>query len=126
MVKKIKMRPVQQKLASIPTNKIQIPLDYPDGVPKSEREGVFVHSFKCWKCGLHFNLYSWKADKHTVSNTFCPECGQQGYFLHWRSTLNENPTRNSDNKVEISGHVPFPGSENMSDSYNPFGGRLTQ
>ena len=80
------------------------------GVPVSEREGVFVHSFTCNKCRLHFNVYSWKANKHLTHDVYCPECGQKGDHLHFMATINEdrNFTMNGD---EIYKHVPFPRSE---------------
>ena len=85
------------------------------GVPLSERDGVYVHSFICNNCGLHFNVYSWKADKHTTSNVFCPECGKTGNFRHWRKVINEHQhfTFGAD---EIDRHVPVHNSEVMSDT----------
>lgn len=55
-------------------------------------EGVFVHGFICNNCGLHFNVYSQKADRHRVINTHCPGCGKIGNFVHFRATLSESAT----------------------------------
>jgi DNA-directed RNA polymerase subunit RPC12/RpoP len=93
------------------------------GVPEGEREGVYVHSFRCLSCGLHFMLFSWKADRHKASNVTCPECGQSGKFLHWRSTLSERMrmvagplTGRLDQIVEIYQICPWPRSKMLSDS----------
>jgi hypothetical protein len=59
-------------------------------VPIEEREGVFVHAFKCQLCGLEFQLYSWKKDRHHVGSVFCPECGEQTPMLHLRTCVNES------------------------------------
>ncbi len=55
-----------------------------------EREGVFVHAFKCRSCGLEFQLYSWRRDRHKVGQVFCPECGEQTPMLHWRTCVNQS------------------------------------
>jgi DNA-directed RNA polymerase subunit RPC12/RpoP len=55
-----------------------------------DREGVFVHAFKCRRCGLEFQLYSWRRDRHRVGGIFCPECGEQTPMLHWRTCVNES------------------------------------
>lgn len=55
-----------------------------------DREGVFVHAFKCRVCGLEFQLYSWRRDRHKVGSVFCPECGEQTPMLHWRTCVNES------------------------------------
>jgi hypothetical protein len=59
-------------------------------VPPIEREGVFVNAFKCRVCGLEFQLYSWKRDRHRVGSVFCPECGEKTPMLHWRTCVNES------------------------------------
>lgn len=93
-----------------------------------EREGVFVHSFICNDCNLHFNVYSWKPNRHRADNVSCPECGQrEGRFLHWRVTLSELPgSRILTDKaaaraflgspVEINKMVPHPAGGLLSDS----------
>ncbi|MHB8880377.1 MAG: hypothetical protein ACYC69_02585 [Thermodesulfovibrionales bacterium] len=80
------------------------------------REGVYGHSFKCMECGVHFNVYSWQASRHRVDNTYCPECGKQGGFLHYRTTLSESPTFNMFSDKEIFNFCPIRGSEMMDDS----------
>ena len=59
-------------------------------VRAEDREGVFVHTFKCRRCGLEFQLYSWLRDRHKVGGVFCPECGEQTPMLHWRTCVNES------------------------------------
>jgi DNA-directed RNA polymerase subunit RPC12/RpoP len=80
-----------------------------------QREGVFVHSFICNNCGLHFNVFSWMENRHTVETVHCPECGKRGAFRHWKRVLSENPEFGI-SEQEIYRHVPFPGSQYMSDS----------
>ena len=53
-------------------------------VTLADREGVFVHSFKCSICDLEFAVFSWRADRHGVGRTSCPECGEPTPMLHWR------------------------------------------
>jgi hypothetical protein len=88
----------------------------PIGVAEKEREGVFVNGFICQYCGLHFNLFSWKANRHRSDNTFCPECGKKGYFLHYRKALSSKRVRDDSSQEEIFRQVPLPGSQLMSDS----------
>jgi hypothetical protein len=47
-----------------------------------DREGVFVHAFKCLQCRLEFKLYSWRRDRHRVGQAFFPECGERTSMLH--------------------------------------------
>lgn len=88
----------------------------PVGVNAKEREGVFINGFICQYCGLHFNLFSWKADRHRSANTYCPECGRKGSFLHYRKILSTKQTRAENSKEEIFGQVPWPGSKLVNDS----------
>ncbi|VBB09205.1 Hypothetical protein LUCI_4492 [Lucifera butyrica] len=88
----------------------------PIGVRVAEREGVFVNGFICQHCGLHFNLFSWKANRHRSDNTYCPECGKKGSFIHYRKALSSKQTRDENSKDEIFRHVPWPGSQLMNDS----------
>lgn len=93
-----------------------IPENKPVGVKEKEREGVFVNGFICQNCGLHFNLFSWKADRHRSDNTFCPECGNKGSFLHYRKVLSTNRFRDDNSHDEIFRNVPLEGSQLMKDS----------
>lgn len=88
----------------------------PIGVEEKEREGVFVNGFICQNCGLHFNLFSWKANRHRCDNTFCPECGIKGAFIHYRKVLSTKRVRDDNSKDEIFRHVPLEGSQLMPDS----------
>jgi transcription elongation factor Elf1 len=54
-----------------------------------QREGVFVHAFKCRVCGVEFQVFSWLQDRDRVGEVFCPECGEQTPVLHWRTCFNE-------------------------------------
>lgn len=42
---------------------------------------TWAHRIKHVPCGLHFTAYSWKPD---WTPSFCPECGGEGGFAHWR------------------------------------------
>jgi len=98
-----------------------------DAVPAETREGVFVHSFMCNECGLHFNLYSWQANRQRTDTVYCPECGQHaGRFRHWRGQLSELTgeqlhTRSGRQAMlnapgEVYRHCPAPGAGLMADS----------
>ena len=95
---------------------VRVPEDKPVGVREKEREGVFVNGFICQNCGLHFNLFSWKASRHRSDNTFCPECGTKGSFIHYRKALSNKKVRDDQSKDEIFRHVPLEGSQLMPDS----------
>lgn len=97
------------KLVTVPENK-------PVGVEEKEREGVFVNGFICQSCGLHFNLFSWKANRHRSDNTYCPECGTKGSFIHYRKVLSNKRVRDKNSHDEIFRHVPLEGSQLMTDS----------
>lgn len=88
----------------------------PVGVKEKEREGVFVNGFICQNCGLHFNLFSWKANRHRSDNTYCPECGSKGSFIHYRKVLSTKRVRDSNSNDEIFRNVPLEGSQLMKDS----------
>jgi DNA-directed RNA polymerase subunit RPC12/RpoP len=88
----------------------------PVGVKEKEREGVFVNGFICQRCGLHFNLFSWKANRHRTDNTYCPECGNKGAFIHYRKALTNSRSRDNNSRDEIFRHVPLEGSQLMADS----------
>jgi hypothetical protein len=87
-------------------------------VPPEEREGVFVHAFKCRRCGLEFQLYSWRRDRHKVGETFCPECGEPTPMLHWRTCVNEsrNIGRQEEEWEIYKLTTRFPGFVLMDDS----------
>ncbi|WP_094607476.1 hypothetical protein SPSIL_024480 [Sporomusa silvacetica DSM 10669] len=88
----------------------------PVGVKEKEREGVFVNGFICQNCGLHFNLFSWKANRHRSDNTYCPECGSKGSFIHYRKVLSTKRVRDNNSNDEIFRNVPLEGSQLMKDS----------
>jgi hypothetical protein len=88
----------------------------PVGVEEKEREGVFVNGFICQNCGLHFNLFSWKANRHRNENTYCPECGVKGSFIHYRKVLSSKRVRDDNSNDEIFRQVPLEGSQLMPDS----------
>ncbi len=88
----------------------------PAGISESQREGVFVNGFICQNCGLHFNLFSWKANRHRADNTYCPECGRRGAFIHYRKMLSDKTYRDENSQDEIFRHVPWPGSQLIGDS----------
>jgi hypothetical protein len=80
--------------------------DVKEVVPLSKREGVFIHSFVCQKCRLHFNLYSWQAENHPNENITCPECGQKGEFYSTVTRINDSKEfTNGEN--EIFQHCPI-------------------
>lgn len=58
--------------------------------PLEDREGVFVHSFKCMNCSLEFSVFSWWPNRHTVVNTACPECQAITQKLHWLAQFSDS------------------------------------
>jgi hypothetical protein len=62
----------------------RMPVKRPGPVTLQDRQGVFAHSFKCSTCDLEFVVFSWRANRHRVGSTFCPECGVRTPMLHWR------------------------------------------
>ena len=88
----------------------------PAGIKEKEREGVFANGFICQNCGLHFNLFSWKANRHRSDNTYCPECGNKGSFIHYRKVLSTSRMRDENSEDEIFRNVPLAGSQLMNDS----------
>lgn len=67
--------------------------------PYLERQGLFIHTFKCINCSLEFAIFSWWPDRHTVANTACPECQRVTQKSHWLATV-------SDNAGQVFGHGP--------------------
>lgn len=112
------MKPLKEERKLIPTDEIRQALrPARPGVRLEERRGVWVHSFICNVCGLHFNLYSWKPNRHKTSTITCPECGQrEGQFLHFRVCLSRSKRFTRDPGREIFGHCPHPNAEPMDDS----------
>jgi hypothetical protein len=68
----------------------RMPVKRPGPVTLQDRQGVFAHSFKCSICDLEFVVFSWRADRHRVGSTFCPECGSRTPMLHWRAQTSES------------------------------------
>jgi hypothetical protein len=67
----------------------RMPVKAPGPVTLQDRQGVFVHSFKCSICDLEFMVFSWRADRHRVGTTFCPECGERTPMIHWRAQTSD-------------------------------------
>lgn len=67
-----------------------MPVKKPGPVTLQNRQGVFVHSFKCSICDLEFVVFSWRANRHRVGSTCCPECGRATPMLHWRVQTSQN------------------------------------
>jgi hypothetical protein len=88
------------------------------GVALAEREGVWIHSFMCNRCGLHFKVHSWLPDRHRTETVWCPECGQHdGQFRHYRVRTSEIAGRlDLGHPGEIFNHCEHPGSRLMDDS----------
>lgn len=87
------------------------------GVNLEQREGVYIHSFVCNNCGLHFNLYSWVPDRQRCDSIHCPECGQhEGAFQHYRAQISESTALSLDHPGEVFRHCPAPGYAMMNDS----------
>jgi predicted RNA-binding Zn-ribbon protein involved in translation (DUF1610 family) len=91
------------------------------GVPEKDREGVYAHSFVCNACGLHFNVYSWQANRHRSENVHCPECGATDGFVHWRAVLSEAPTMQANwgHGHEVFHLCPYPRARLLDDSTSP-------
>jgi len=63
----------------------RMPVKRPGPVTLQDRQGVFAHCFKCSICDLEFVVFSWRASRHRVGSTFCPECGRPTPMIHWRT-----------------------------------------
>ena len=89
------------RLAPLPVRFVNLERGLPTGYMPAEpgvllkdREGIWVHSFECNHCGLHFQVWSWKPDRHRAETIDCPECGQHdGEFVHYRAQRSELPKR---------------------------------
>lgn len=108
-------RPVPSDLVRMRITELPEP-DLVGPVMLEDREGVFIHTFKCRICRLEFMVFSWLADRHRVGTTFCPECGQRTPMLHKRATVNECPGFTLDGQTEIFGLSSRRDSLLMSDS----------
>ena len=85
------------ELATISAEDVaRMPVKRPGPVTLQDRQGVFAHSFKCSICDLEFVVFSWRANRHRVGSTFCPECGKQTPMLHWRTQTSESLDFSSD------------------------------
>ena len=68
----------------------RMPVKKPGPVTLQDRQGVFAHSFKCSICDLEFVVFSWRASRHRVGSTFCPECGRPTPMIHWRTQTSQS------------------------------------
>jgi hypothetical protein len=98
----------------------KMPVKGPGAVTLRDRQGVFVHTFKCSLCDLEFVVFSWRADRHRVGTTFCPECGERTPMIHWRAQTSDSLDFRSDGPgLEICQVVrPLQGSV-MDDTVMP-------
>ena len=74
--------------------------------PYRERQGLFIHTFKCEACSLVFAIFSWWPDRHTVGNTACPECHRITPKTHWMSTVADSPGQRFGEGPEIFNYSP--------------------
>lgn len=103
----------QAELAAMPRKR-------PGPVTLADRDGVFVHSFKCSVCDLEFVLFSWQAHRHSVGATYCPECGQRTPMLHWLGQTSDSPTFRTDGPgTEIYQMSPLIDGPMLDDSVPP-------
>jgi len=85
--------------------------------PYSQRQGLFIHTFKCEACSLEFAIFSWWPDRHTVVNTACPECQRVTRKAHFMSTVSDNPVQQFGEGPEIFHYSPVgPDTRIMADS----------
>ncbi len=82
----------------------------PGPVGEADRDGIYVHSFQCGECTLHFQTFSWMADRHRCDTVSCPECGGRPN-IHHRVILSETTTFDPFGPAEICRLFPWPGSE---------------
>lgn len=87
-----------------------------------ERQGVFIHSFKCLHCSLEFALFSWWPDRHMVVNTGCPECCRVTQKSHWMSTVSDNPRQAFGKGPEIFHYSPVGPDPNLMSDCSMFTG----
>jgi len=85
--------------------------------PYSQRQGLFIHTFKCEACSLEFAIFSWWPYRHTVVSTACPECHRVTQKSHWMSTVADNPAQRFGEGPEIFNYSPVgPDPRIMADS----------
>jgi hypothetical protein len=85
--------------------------------PYSQRQGLFIHTFKCEACSLEFAIFSWWPNRHTVVNTACPECQRVTRKAHFLSTVSDNPAQRFGEEPEIFHYSPVgPDPRIMADS----------
>jgi len=90
----------------------------PGPMTLEDRQGVWVHSFKCSICDLEFALFSWLPNRHGVGHTSCPECGQKTPMLHWRAQTSASPAFGGDG-TEIYQMSPLIDGPMLDDSIPP-------
>ncbi len=104
----------------------QMPVKRPGPITLQDRQGVFVHSFKCSICDVEFVVFSWRADRHRVGSTFCPECGTRTPMIHWRAQTSDSLEFRSDGYgLEIHQMCPPIDSPVMVDTRMPPDDRYT-
>ena len=104
----------------------RMPVKGPGPVTLQDRQGVFVHSFKCSICDLEFVVFSWRADRHRVGSTFCPECGERTPMQHWRAQSSESlEFRLAGPGLEIYQMFLLLDASSMDDSVMPADDRYT-
>ena len=62
--------PVSELITISAEDFARMPVKAPGPVTLQDRQGVFVHSFKCSICDLEFMVFSWRANRHRVGSTF--------------------------------------------------------
>lgn len=117
MSNKRKIKPVPFRRVEMPVEQLQqMAKKAPGPVTLSDREGVYVHSFKCGICALEFMLLSWVSNRHRVGEVYCPECGKATPMLHLRAIISESEEMDVAAPNEIFRRWPWPGSQMMDDS----------
>ncbi|MGQ7297920.1 hypothetical protein [Quadrisphaera sp. KR29] len=92
----------------------------PGPVTLADRQGVFVHSFKCLECDLEFATFSWRAFRHRADTLACPECRTVTPKMHWASQLSGEATFDGGGaSPEIWTCVPLFGGTLKDDSSAP-------
>ena len=103
-----------------------MPARAPGPVTLQDRQGVFVHSFKCSICDLEFVVFSWRANRHQVGSTFCPECGKRTPMIHWRAQTSDSPDFSPEGPgLEICRMFPPLDGSLMDDTVVPADDRYT-